>query len=755
MALQVDFDPLDERGISSPEKPVGEAGGPRYTISMRLPTCLRHQMSACALVFLMPVCAVTAARPASQIEFFEQKIRPVLIEHCYKCHSAGSKKVKGGLLLDTRDGIRKGGDSGPAVVPGNAGESLLLKALRYEEPQMPPAGKLPDRIIADFERWIKQGAVDPREQLATSDQPRPIDVEAGKRFWAFQPPHGHSAPQVRHSAWPRRKIDRFLLARLERAGLDPSPAADRRTWIRRLSFDLIGLPPTPEEVEAFVNDSSADAYDRLVERLLASPHYGERWGRVWLDVARYAEDQAHIVGNDQSLFYPNAYLYRDWVIRALNADMPYDRFVRLQLAADLIEPATSPNRPALGFLGLGPKYYDRRSLAVMADEWEDRVDVVGRGLLGLTVACARCHDHKYDPIPTADYYALAGVFASTRMFNEPLDNRRPKRPDGQAKLPKDCLHIVREGKATDLHVFVRGDVNTQGPMVPRRFLHVLSAGEPRPFRHGSGRQELADAIAARDNPLTARVIVNRVWGQFFGRPLVGTASNFGALGDRPSHPELIDDLAVRFMDAGWSLKWLVRELVLSAAYRQSSRADTRQRAADPDNRLLGRMSRRRLSVEAWRDAILVATGRLDPKVGGPSIDPADPVQQRRTVYSRISRLSLNPLLALFDFPDANLHADHRVETITPLQKLFIMNNPFMIRHAEALARRINTEVGGDAQAKDRDFIQRAYRVLFGRPPTGAEEQLGLGFLTGDPDAGARRQQYAHVLLAANEMWYID
>lgn len=707
------------------------------------------RFAAVGVVALIPGIAAGAGPPAGQLDFFEQKIRPVLVEHCYKCHSAAAKKVRGGLLLDSRDGIRRGGDSGkPAVVPGDPEGSLLLKALRYEDVQMPPAGRLPERVIADFVAWIKQGAADPREGAAVAG--RRIDVEVGKRFWAFKPPHRHAVPVPRNNDWARRTIDYFLLARLEQAGLKPNPPADRRTWLRRVTFDLIGLPPTPEEVEAFIDDQKPDAHERVVERLLASPRYGERWARVWLDVARYAEDQAHIVGNDQSLYYPNAYLYRDWVIRTLNADMPYDRFIRLQLAADLLEEGDPANPAALGFLGLGPKYYSRNMLAVMADEWEDRVDVVGRGLLGLTVACARCHDHKYDPIPTEDYYALAGVFAATKMFNRPLDAARERKPDGEAKQPKDALHVVREGKPGDLTVFVRGDVETKGPAVPRHFLRVLCAGEPQPFRLGSGRLELAGAITSRDNPLTARVIVNRVWGQLFGRGLVGTPSNFGALGERPSHPELLDDLAVRFMDAGWSLKWLQREIVLSAAYRQSSQADAAQRASDPENRLLGRMSRRRLSVEAWRDALLAA-GRLDDRLGGPSTDPADPQNRRRTVYSRISRLSINPLLALFDFPDPNLHADRRVETTTPLQKLFVMNNPFMVRQAEALAHRLTAEVGDDPH----EFTRRAYVLLYARPASDAELRLGTEFLRAGVDKSARRRQYAHVLLAANEMLYLD
>jgi hypothetical protein len=704
--------------------------------------------AALAMAAILPSAAAFANPPSEQIEFFEKKIRPVLVQHCYKCHSTGAKKIRSGLLLDSRDGLRKGGERGPAIVPNDPAASLLMKALRYEELQMPPGGKLPDPVIADFATWIKNGAVDPRDG-ATSQQKK-IDFEAAKKFWAFQPPQRHPLPSVRNQESPRQPIDHFILARLEQAGLELNPPADRRTWIRRISFDLIGLPPSPHEVEAFVNDQAPNAAEKVVERLLASPHYGERWARAWLDVARYAEDQAHIVGNDQSLCYPNAYLYRDWVIGALNADMPYSRFVQLQLAADLLEPGDTANWPALGFLGLGPKYYSRGMLAVMADEWEDRVDVVGRGLLGLTVACARCHDHKYDPIPTEDYYGLAGIFASTRMFNRPLDAKREKKGD-EAKQPKDALHIVCEGKPTDLTVFVRGDVNVKGPTVQRHFLHVLCSGDPQQIHQGSGRLELARAITSENNPLTARVIVNRVWGQLFGHPLVGTPSNFGALGERPTHPELLDDLAVRFMQAGWSLKWLQREIVLSAAYGQSSKTDSRHLSADPENRLLSRMNRRRLSVEAWRDAILAASDRLREPIGGTSIDPTAADENRRTVYSQVSRLSLNPMLALFDFPDPNIHADHRVETTTALQKLFVMNNPFMVRQAEALTDFLTTHTDG----ADISFIQKGYLALYGRPVSDRELRMGLEFLKTGKDAKVRRQEYAQVLLAANEMLYID
>lgn len=706
---------------------------------------------------------LVAAEPQSppseeQLAFFEKKIRPVLVQHCYKCHSSQAKKVQGGLLLDTRAGIRKGGDTAPSVVPGNMKESLLLDALRYDGIEMPPDQKLPDSVIADFEQWIKLGAADPRDGETKVTAPKSIDIARGKTFWAFQPPKKHEAPALRKQDWVQKPLDAFILARLEVAGLEPSVAADRRTLIRRVTLDLTGLPPTPEEVEAFVIDSSPDAYEKVVERLLASRQYGERWARMWLDVARYAEDQAHVVGNDLSLCYPNAYLYRDWVIQALNEDLPYDDFVKRQLAADLISPADTKGHAALGFIGVGPKYYARKSKAVMADEWEDRVDVVARGLLGLTVVCARCHDHKFDPISTEDYYALAGVFASTEMFNRTLEENGEKADSGHAKDPRAALHIIRDNpQPTNLNVYIRGDVDSLGEVVPRRFVEVLCSETPKPFEKGSGRWELAESIASRGNPLTARVIVNRVWALNFGKPLVGTPSNFGALGEKPTHPELLDDLAVRFMDNGWSLKWLQREMVLSATYRQSSRVTEKQRSVDPENRLLSRMNRRRLEVEAWRDTLLAVAGRLDTStIGGKSLDPQNAEERRRTVYSNISRLDLNRMLAMFDFPDPNAHSASRSQTTTPLQKLFVLNSPFAVKQAEFFAERLQKETESIPNSDARIRIDRAYRLLFSRPATDDEIRLGVSFVNQpDTDAKARWNEYAQVLLASNELLFVD
>ncbi|MEM1069822.1 MAG: PSD1 and planctomycete cytochrome C domain-containing protein [Planctomycetota bacterium] len=694
---------------------------------------------------LLAVCSQATANEAD--DFFEKKIRPVLVEHCFDCHAGEADVIQGGLRLDDRDAMRRGGDSGAGVIPGKPGESLLLTAMRYDDLEMPPDGRLSAEILADFETWIRLGAHDPRDSKGeVVTEPESIDWEGVRNQWAYQPPQRHRPPTVQNRSWSSNAIDPFVLARLEAEELEPGPEADPIVFIRRLSFDLRGLPPTPEEVDEFIHDASPRAKANLIDRFLSSPQHAERWTRMWLDVARYAEDQAHKVGSNDSLIYPNAYRYRNWVIDAFAQDLSYDEFVRMQLAADHYNPDHPEMHLALGFLGLGPKYYRRNSPEVMADEWEDRVDTVSRGLLGLTVACARCHDHKYDPIPTEDYYALAGVFASTEMFNRPLPEKESG-GNGQAKKPVDAVHIVRDGTPKDLNVMIRGDVNRKGDVVPRRFLTVLSS-TPKPLGNLSGRGDLAEAIVSDENPLTARVIVNRVWREFFGRGLVDTPSNFGALGSEPSHPQLLDDLARRFMDNDWSLKWLHREIALSSAYGQSSDVRPNPVAVDPENRFLWRVPRRRLSVEAYRDAILSVAGRLDQQVGGPSLQPDEPSSSRRTVYSEISRMDLNPMLARFDFPDPNNHSAGRFETTTPLQKLFLLNSPFLVHQADSLASRLKT-YGGSYRSR----IEFAYRLLYGRMPTEREMQLGESFVaSGEATAWS---QYAQTLLISNEMFLVD
>ncbi len=714
----------------------------------------RELLQLSYLIYGVSLCMVANATDPD--DFFERKIRPTFVAHCYECHGGDQNDIQGGLRLDEPAAMRRGGETGPIIKPGDIQDSALLSALRYEDLKMPPEGKLPEHVIRDFEIWIAAGATDPRTNTeASEEKAAPFDWNKIRSQWAFQAPRSHRPPITKNPEWCTTKMDVFVLKRLETGGISPNTSADRSTFIRRLSFDLRGLPPSPTEVANYLADRRPDSKRRLVDTFLASPKHAEKWSRVWLDIARYAEDQAHQVGSNDSLTYPNAYHYRDWVINAIANDLPYDQFIRLQLAADLIVPEDKQEHIALGFLGLGPKYYRRNSPEVMADEWEDRVDTVSRGLLGLTVACARCHDHKYDPIPTADYYALAGVFASTEMFNRPLNQTVAMQGKGQAKKPQDAYHLVRDGKPIDLNVMIRGDATKKGELVPRRFLTALSE-EPIFFKNGSGRSDLADAITAKSNPLTARVLVNRVWEQLVGQALVGTPSNFGALGEQPTHPDLLDDLAVRFMNHGWSWKWLQREIVLSSTYGQSSHIDPKKLVLDPENRLLSRMPRRRLSVEAYRDAILSVSGRLNSTIGGHSMHPDKPDEGRRTLYSQISRMNLNPLLARFDFPDPNAHSAVRFETTTPLQKLFLLNSEFMVFQANRLATRLK-QYGGSTRSK----IEHAYQLLFSRDADEIEVSLAEQFLNQDktnketqtdPDAWP---QYVQALLISNEMFMVD
>ncbi len=559
----------------------------------------------------------------------------------------------------------------------------------------------------------------------------PMDWEAARMHWSFQPPQAHALPLVQSRAWLAQPIDFFVSAELERVGRKPAATVERRKLIRRVTFDLTGLPPTAEEVEAFVNDKSTNAYERVIDRLLSSPRFGERMASAWLPLARFAEDQAHQVGSDTKFFYPNAHLYRAWIVDAFNRDLPYDRFVKLQIAADKLGAETT-DFAALGFFGLGPKYYNRNRIEVMADEWEDRVDTMSRTFLGLTVACARCHDHKFEPVTQRDYYALAGVFASTKMVNRSPEGKDEAGIEA-AKMNPLTVHAVEDATPQNLHVFIRGNVERKGDLVERRFLRVLSADEPKPFTEGSGRRELAEALASRENPLTARVFVNRIWAQLFGRGLVSTSSNFGRSGQLPTHPELLDDLTVRFMNGGWSVKSLVRELVLSSAYRQEH--------ALP----------RRLTVEQWRDAALFVSGQLQ-QGGGPSQELDDAANRKRTLYSRVSRLKLNDLMMQFDYPDANVHAEQRSITTTPMQKLFMLNNEFVQGNAKALAARLTA----NPNESNAPRIHHAYRLLFAREPDLAETRVALEFLSRPTTAGLTRwEQYAQMLLVSNEMMYVD
>ena len=781
-------------------------------------------MSRLAILLLLISSGVLAAdegapRP-EDIEHFEAKIRPLLVERCYSCHSSKAKTIHGGFRIDSAEAMAKGGDSGLVIDANHLKQSLLLDVVRYDgDIQMPPKGKLSAPEIAEFTIWIQHGAPMPKAHDASEPTEGGVDFVSGRNFWSFQPAIVQTLPIVKDAAWPQSRIDSFVLAAMEKEGLAPSPPADRAVLIRRLSIDLIGLPPTPEQVREFVEDKSPDAYERLVEELLASPHYGEKWGRMWLDLARYTDKTA-------SWLYATgqAHLYRDWVVKAFNDDMPYDDFVHRQLATDLI-PKTGPDDlPALGFISLSPTYWKELKLpceiinTIVADEWEERVDATTRTFLGLTVACARCHDHKFDPISSEDYYGLAGVFASCRQVERPIIAEADYEPVKKAKeevatleaeiaklkkqkpLPQqkideltatadeiksstplfdtpmanvvteESMHVVRAGKTPqdgtkldyraeprDLPLFIRGNPNRPGPIVPRRFLTVLSrdnnATKPKPFARGSGRLDLAQAITTDAASLAARVIVNRIWLSHFGSGLVSTPSNFGRQGTLPTHPELLDDMAARFTAGGWSIKQFHREILLSATWQQSSAFDEQRTKADPGNRWLSRMNRRRLDFESWRDAMLSATGVLDTSIGGASMELDQSENHRRTIYATVHRRDMSTTLTIHDFPDPTQHSPVRTATTTPLQGLYALNGPLLNQQAAALVERLQSDFADDDGAR----IQHAYRLLFSRPATEDEARLGREFLgdSKDEERCKRWKQYAHVLLASNEFLYVD
>ncbi len=751
----------------------------------------------------------------AEIEYFERKIRPLLSEHCYECHSEESDTVQGGLLLDSATGIAQGGDSGPVLVAGFPEQSLLIETILYDDGiQMPPKGKLADNEIAELTRWVKRGATFPPSSDLAIRKPSGIDFANGRKFWSFQPVVPQPLPTVKQAEWPRTRIDSFLLAAMEQHDLTPSPAADRVTLVRRLYFDVTGLPPTSQQLQAFLDDTSPDAYEHLVDTLLESPQYGEKWGRWWLDMARYTDRTASWLPQTSQ-----AHLYRDWVVDAFNHDMPYDDFIHRQLATDLM-PQTGPeDLPALGFLSLSPSYWKEPKLpceiikVIVADEWEERVDAVTRSFLGLTVACARCHDHKFDPISADDYYGLAGVFASTRHVERPVIDEKKYKPVRSAKqavrkweaeitklkkqkplpqqnideltakiaeiksttplydtpmanaLSEESMYVVRAGKTPqegtkfeyrpeprDLPSFIRGNPNRPGPIVRRRFLTVLSEA-PRPFENGSGRLELAESITSDAASLAARVIVNRVWLAHFGQGIVDTPSNFGQQGSRPTHPQLLDDLAARFIENGWSIKRLHRDILMSATWQQSS-ADSPQRShIDPENVWLSRMNRRRLTFEEWRDAMLTASSRLNPNIGGPSITLDSAANTRRTLYATVNRRDVSPTLMVHDFPDPTQHSPARMATVTPLQGLYALNGPLLTQQAKWIADQVEAENPGDEPSK----IAAAYRRLFSRAPRDHEIRLATDYLAdaNSESKSDRWQQYVHVLLATNEFTFID
>ena len=796
-------------------------------------------MPRCCSPFLLALCvmacpATARAAPPDPAAFFEKNVRPVLAERCWGCH--GPEKQKGGLRLDSRAAIVTGGEQGPAIVPGKPDESLLVTALRHDgQLRMPPKNKLPEAEIAALTEWVKMGAPWPAAQVAPTAPAKVVDrtfTAEEKAFWAFQSVRRVPLPRVKTADWCRNPIDAFVLAKLEAAGLRPAPEAEKLTLLRRLTLDLTGLPPTVEEVEGFLKDGSPDAYPKLVERLLASPAYGEKWGRRWLDVARYADSN----GMDENLSHGNAWRYRDWVIKSFNADKPYDEFVREQLAGDLIPGGTDPERAdrltATGFLVVGPKMLaEDDPVKMRMDIIDEQLDTAGQAFLGLTLGCARCHDHKFDPITTADYYGLAGLFYSTKTMRSygvvAVWHERPISPPAvlavreahdktiaavraelaaserpataavvgfaattvraaplrarlvaleKARPAVDEVMAVEDDKGRDLRVHLRGNHLTLGPEAPRRLPRILagdtqlSLGSER-----SGRLEFAQWVTRPENPLTARVMANRIWAGHFGAGLVRSTDNFGRLGERPTHPELLDWLADEFVKSKWSVKHLHRLIVTSAAYRSGYRSDPAAFQADPDNKLLWRFNRRRLDAEELRDALLSTSGLLDRTMGGSLLTVPNRqyvtgtgnrnyegyATTRRSVYLPVIRSAVYDVLQTFDFPDPSVPNGQRPTTTIPTQALMLLNSPLADRAAGAFAKSLLS--GGE---NDGDRIRRAYRRAYGRSPTTGELEKVTAYLAKSEQAAdpklspeARRLQawrgLCRVLMASNEFVFVE
>jgi len=789
-----------------------------------------------------PETATSAEAPtAEQVKFFESKIRPIFLENCNSCH--GEKKQFAGLRLDTREGLQKGGDTGPSVVPGKPDESLLIQAVKQtdEALKMPENGKLSDEQIADLVKWVEMGA--PFPLTPKTDKPT-----RDPNHWSFHPPADHPIPAVQNSSWPRNEIDHFILSKLESVGLAPAEQADKLTLIRRVTFDLTGLPPTPEEVQAFLADERGDAYARMVDRLLDSPAYGEKWGRHWLDTARYADSN----GLDENVAHGNAWRYRDYVVAAHNSDKPYDKFILEQLAGDLL-PFESPEQRheqliATGFISIGPKVLAEVNMDKMKmDIIDEQIDAVGRVFLGMTFGCARCHDHKFDPIETADYYALAGIFKSTKTMDTytkvalwhendlSVDSEKALRSAAEAKrnakkevvdalvagadkLAKDKLPAdakppekletlyaesvkaelarlrgelaelekaipelpsamgVTEDSVVDAALHIRGNPSKLGDVIPRRTPPViLGATVPQFTKDQSGRKQLADWLIDPKHPMTSRVLANRVWRWHFGKGIVKSTDNFGLLGDVPSHPELLDWLARRFVADGWSLKSLHRVILNSATYQQSSTAAPEVVAKDPENQYFNRMNLRRLQAEEVRDSLLAVSGQLDRTLGGSllkvknrgylfdhtSIDLTDYSSKRRALYLPVIRNNVYDLFQLLDFPDPAVPSSDRATTTVAPQALLMMNSDLVMQCADDLAGRVLT-IAGDDTARQWEL----YRLAYGREPNAEEVTANHLFLTQadqmlvgkEPDGEKRRKQawsmLAHVLLAANEFVYV-
>ncbi|MGB0581008.1 MAG: PSD1 and planctomycete cytochrome C domain-containing protein [Limisphaerales bacterium] len=767
--------------------------------------------SQIALLLVVAGTSVSAAKfSQAQINYFEKQVRPLLADNCYKCHSERFGKFKGGLALDTRAGVLRGGDSGPIFAGKNIKESLLYKAISHTgDVKMPKGGKLTKKQIAVLAKWIRMGAPDPRDKPAVAEVVEStIDVEKGREFWAFQAPKKSAVPQPKQKGWAKNDIDRIVLAKLEAKGIKPNPDANKRSLLRRLYFDLIGLPPSVDEVATFEKDDSPKAVERVVDRLLGSPRFGERWGRHWLDVARFAESN----GMERNQLYPHAWRYRDYVLASFNADKPFDLFVREQIAGDHLAKDHPKRRDELmiatGFLALGPKSLNERDKRQFAmDVVDEQIDLATRATMAITVSCARCHDHKFDPISTADYYALAGIFRSTKtQFNlsasqgvrqrtslialskgaveaegvsyaspkvkKTSSKQKKKRSRAPTKPTGPVAMGVEDGDVNDCQIHIRGDIGKLGPVVARGIPAVMrNEDTPQMPAGASGRRELADWLVCKDNPLTARVFVNRAWHHLFGRGIVRTADNFGETGARPSNQVLLDYLAIQFMENDWSVKQLVKSIVMSRTYQLASTPNPVNSEIDGANEFYWKANHRRLDAESIRDAILAVSGELDldpptgsvvAKLGEAQIDRnvkqmamVKAAQTYRSVYLPVVRNNVDDMMRTFDFAEPSMIVGRRSVTTVPSQALFLLNSKFMLRQSGKLAEQILD----DSSLTRRERVGRIYRQMLNRRPSNLEAARALDFIkacaTGNQDEVEAWAGLCQAIFGSAEFRYLD
>ena len=789
-------------------------------------------MQVCAAALLTAACCIAQTAPPSSptsegLAYFEKNIRPLLVANCYGCHSSQLASPMSGLTLDTKAGMLRGGKSGlPAVVPGRPDDSLIVAAVKHTTAlSMPPGKSLAPAEIDALVEWIKMGAPDPRTEAAPTSVAA-YDWDKARQHWSFRPVRDPAPPQVASSEWNETPVDRFIKAKLDEKGLKPQPRASKLTLVRRLTYDLTGLPPTPEEIEAFLKDTSPQAFEKLVDRLLASRQYGEKWGRHWLDVARYSDT----AGDNADFPIPSMYRYRNWVIAAFNNDLPYDQFLRDQIAGDLLaardelaakdKEAWQAKIIATGYLANSRRFGSRAAEFHLTID--DTIDNLGKGMLGLTIACARCHNHKFDPIPTADYYALYGIFKSTTYAHpgtevyphtygfaalnpvdaaklkevetelSGLDNRTEDIGSGKIKFANaeekrkaqqqddenrqkwtaaypylQKAYSVADGKPVNAKIMIGGEPAKLGPEVPRGFLTILGGQKLQADEKGSGRLELAQWITDPKNPLTARVIVNRVWAWHFGRGIVATPDDFGARGEPPSNPELLDYLTSRFLEDGWSIKKLNRRILLTRAYQMSSGMSDADALKDSKNEYLWRFNPRRLDAEEIRDALLSVSGNLDLTPGGQQAFPPEMswhysqhkpfigsdaayATNKRSVYLMQQRIRRQPFLELFDGADTNSETGIRPLTTTALQALYVMNDPFFHAQADALALRVSAKFRSDGER-----LNYAYQLLYGRAARADEIRDSRRFLAKAQPASAAWASLMRVLLAASEFMVVD